>query len=202
MNDSELHGILVFLREAERLKNVTRSAWTSSARNESVAEHSWRLCLMAVVLHRALPEVDCARLLKICIVHDLGEAIHGDIPAVQQSAGPGKSEQERADLRTLATPLPLFIREEILSLWEEYEAGRTPEAKLAKALDKLETILQHTQGANPPGFDYTFNLDYGRRQTDVVPLLQRIRAVLDEDTRRRASGAPAADRPPMSPLPR
>lgn len=62
---------------------------------------------------------------------------------------------------------------------------RTPEAKVVKALDKIETILQHTQGENPPGFDYAFNLEYGRRYTDALPFLAILRRTLDEETRKR-----------------
>jgi putative hydrolase of HD superfamily len=140
---------------------------------------------MAMVLGDALGGIDLTKLLKICIVHDLGEALGGDIPAVVQTAGGGKAAQERADLEELTRPLPAARRTEILALWEEYEAAATPEAMLAKGLDKLETLLQHTQGRNPPGFDYAFNLDYGRRHTSAHPLLAEIRAILDEATRSR-----------------
>jgi putative hydrolase of HD superfamily len=190
MRPSELDGILEFLRAAERLKNVTRNAWTSEGRRESVAEHTWRLCLMSLLLHDAFPGVDFARLIKICLVHDLGEAIGGDIPApLQAQQGAGKAEQERRDLLQLLAPLPGPLREEITALWDEYEAARTPEARLAKGLDKLETILQHTQGSNPADFDYRFNLGYGRQYTVDDPLLAAMRALLDEATERRAREA-------------
>lgn len=187
MQAEELSGILDFLRAAEALKTATRSGWTSAGQRESVAEHTWRLCLMALVLHPAFPEVDFARLAKICIVHDLGEAIGGDVPAPEQEGrGGSKAAEERRDLLQLLAPLPPALREEITALWDEYEAARSPEARLAKALDKLETILQHTQGRNPPGFDYRFNLGYGRAYTAGHPLLVSIRALLDEETERRA----------------
>ena len=76
--------------------------------------------------------------------------------------GDSKGDQERRDLLQLLAPLPERMRAEIAALWDEYEAATSPEAKLAKALDKLETIMQHTQGKNPPAFDYRFNLEYGR----------------------------------------
>lgn len=192
MNDADLAGLLGFLRAAERLKTTHRSGYTSAGDPESVAEHTWRLCLMALVLAPALPEVDFARLVKICIVHDLGEAVNGDIPAPEQArraALPGaasKSDAERRDLVELLEPLPEDRQEEILALWDEYEAAATPEARLAKALDKLETILQHTQGRNPPGFDYRFNLGYGRDQTAVSPLIATLREALDRETERLA----------------
>jgi putative hydrolase of HD superfamily len=186
MRTDELDGILTFLRAAERLKTVTRSGWTSAGEQESVAEHTWRLCLMAMLLYGDTPGIELARLLRMCLIHDLGEAIHGDVPAPAQQAGAGKAEQERADLVELTASLPTALRQEILDLWDEYEAAESPEAKLAKGLDKLETILQHTQGRNPADFDYAFNLDYGQRFTGADPVLAALRARLDEETARRA----------------
>ncbi|WP_175835294.1 HD domain-containing protein [Burkholderia anthina] len=180
-----LHARLDFLREAERLKDVLRSGHTSSGRPESTAEHSWRLCLMALVFADALPNVDTLKLLKLCVVHDLGEALHGDIPAIEQTAHPDKSMQERDDLLTLTADLDRTLRDKIVALWDEYEAAASPEARAAKALDKLETILQHNQGSNPPDFDYAFNLGYGRRYTDAAPLFAAIRTIVDADTLRR-----------------
>ena len=125
-------------------------------------------------------------MLKICIIHDLGEAISGDIPAIYQDVDAPKAEQERVDLLTLLKSLPSALHEEILGLWDEYEAAETPEAQVAKALDKLETLMQHNQGSNPPNFDYEFNIEYGRPHTDRVPLIAEIRKLIDEETRQNA----------------
>ena len=192
-NNERLDGILEFLRATERLKVVTRSAYTSEGNQESVAEHSWRLCLMALVLREEFPEIDLGKLLAMCIVHDLGEAIGGDVPAPEQArrraADPGatKATQEREDLLTLLAPLPASLRQTITALWDEYESAASPEARVAKALDKLETILQHTQGANPQDFDYRFNLGYGRAFTGHHPAIVRLRALLDRETERLAN---------------
>jgi putative hydrolase of HD superfamily len=191
-DDDELPGLLDFLRAAEALKTAPRSGWTSAGEPESVAEHTWRLCLMALVLAPRFPEVDAGRLLRLCVVHDLGEAIGGDVPAPEQAGrGTVKAAGERRDLLALLAPLSEPLRDEIAALWDEYEAAATPEARLAKALDKLETILQHTQGENPPGFDYRFNLGYGRRYTDADPRLAALRALLDAETVRRADESAA-----------
>jgi putative hydrolase of HD superfamily len=184
MHPSNLDGILEFLRAAEQLKNVTRTSWTSAGQRESVAEHTWRLCLMALVLEHGFPGVDFARLVKICIIHDLGEAIGGDVPATEQIAGASKAPKEREDLLQLLRPLPEQLRTEITALWDEYEAAVTPEARIAKALDKLETIMQHNQGRNPRDFDYRFNLEYGTRFTAGHPLIEAIREILDRETGR------------------
>lgn len=147
MNDGDLDGILEFLQGAERMKVLTRSGWTSGGEQESIAAHSWRLCLMAMLVGHGRPELDLGR---------------------------------------LAAPLPTPLRDRILALYDEYQAGSTPEARTARGLDKLETILQHTQGLNPPGFDHVFNLGYGRRYTDGDPILAGLRARLDRDTARLA----------------
>jgi putative hydrolase of HD superfamily len=184
MRADDIEGVLTFLRAAERLKTVMRSGWTSDGHQESVAEHTWRLCLMAMLLYDHTPGIDLARLLKMCLIHDLGEAIGGDVPAPAQKAGERKADQERSDLLQLIAPLPPALRQEIVELWDEYEAGGSPEAKVAKGLDKLETILQHNQGRNPANFDYAFNLDYGQRYTAADPIMSALRERLDEETAR------------------
>ena len=75
----------------------------------------------------------------------------------------------------------------MVELWDEYEEAASPEAKLAKGLDKLETILQHNQGKNPPDFDYRFNLNYGKNYTAGHPLVTSIRTILDRETEVRAN---------------
>ena len=195
MQHHDLAGILDFLRASERLKATHRSAYTSEGEQESVAEHSWRLCLMALVLAPEFPAVNFAKLVKICLIHDLAEAVGGDVPAPEQArrqeAGlaTGKGDDERRDLMILLQPLPPALKAEITALWDEYEAAQSPEARLAKALDKLETIMQHTQGKNPPGFDYRFNLGYGRNHTADQPLIANMRAILDAETERLAREA-------------
>jgi putative hydrolases of HD superfamily len=191
MQPDDLEGVLAFLRAAERLKTVTRSGWTSAGQPESVAEHTWRLCLMAMLLYDRTDGIDLARLLKMCLIHDLGEAIGGDIPAPAQLAGASKAGRERADLLQLVDPLPSAMQIDIIALWDEYEAASSPEARLAKGLDKLETILQHTQGKNPADFDYAFNLAYGQQYTAADPVLAALRERLDRETARRAENRDA-----------
>jgi putative hydrolases of HD superfamily len=186
MQADEIKGVLTFLRAAERLKTVLRSGWTSAGERESVAEHTWRLCLMAMLLYGRTPGIDFARLLKMCLIHDLGEAIGGDVPAPAQKPGESKAGREREDLIELIEPLPQHLHSEILQLWDEYDAASSTEARIAKGLDKLETILQHNQGRNPPGFDYAFNLDYGARYTALDPIMVAVRQSLDQETTRNA----------------
>jgi len=178
---------LEFIREAERLKNVLRRSHTSEGRQESTAEHTWRLCLLAMVFEDQLPGLDFARVLKMCVLHDLGEAIHGDVPAVMQESSDNKSQRERRDLLTLVEGLSPELCNEFLSLWDEYETATSAEAVAVKALDKLETLMQHNQGINPPhSVDYVFNLSYGRKYTDALPLFAEVRRLIDQETQRKA----------------
>ncbi len=182
MNESELHGILDFLKRAEQLKNTLRNSRTSVGRHESTAEHTWRLCLIILVFEKQYPDIDILKLIKICIIHDLGEAINGDIPAVDQVEGVDKGVEERKDLQQLIEPLSEELQDDILTLWDEYENASSAEARLAKAFDKIETILQHIQGENPPEFDYEFNLSYGKKYTDYDKITSTIRSLIDKDT--------------------
>lgn len=186
MDTARAEGILTFIGEAERLKHVLRTAWTRTGRQESTADHSWRICLLIMMLEEDLEGVDFARLLKMAIIHDLGEALGGDVPAPLASSAPDKEAREREDLETLCASLPDDLRVHVLELWDEYCAADTAEARLVKGLDKLETIIQHNQGENPPWLDYDFNLEYGLRYTDGHPLLSALRASVDADTRRNA----------------
>lgn len=191
-------ALLDVLKNVEPLKSTHRSAYTAAGEVESVAEHTWRLCVMAMLVAPSIPDVDPHRLLRMLLVHDLGEAVRGDVPAPEQArrraADPSanKAGEEREDFASLLAPLPVEMRDDLLALWDEYEDAATPTARLAKGLDKLETILQHTQGANPPGFDYRFNLGYGRAHTVGHPLIEEVRQILDDETERRAQeeGAP------------
>lgn len=179
---------LRFIREAERLKNVLRTAHTSTGRHESTAEHSWRLALLAAVLLAERSELDAHKVLLMCLVHDLGEAYEGDIPAVEQAGDGRKAAAERSAVERLTTLLPADAAARIKAVWEEYEECRTPEARWVKALDKAETIIQHNQGANPADFDYGFNLSYGAAWFEDDPLLRELRRQLDAQTARHIEG--------------
>jgi len=185
VDHDRLTGMLGFLQAAEHLKDTLRSGRTRTGRPESTAEHSWRLCLMVLVFERELEGVDIQKLLKLCVVHDLGEALSGDIPAPLQTGGGARQARERRDFQKLCAALPADVAADLLALFDEYAEAITPEAKLAKGFDKLETMLQHLVGANGPDFDFAFNIGYGRPQTDAEPLTRQIRAEVDILTRER-----------------
>lgn len=172
---------LAFLRAAEGLKSVTRTAWTAEGRRESTAEHSWRLALFTALAAEKRPGVDAGKAVRMALIHDLGERYTGDLSAATRPNQEEKYKGELAGIQQLAALLP--EGEELLDLWLEYDRGESPEACLVKALDKAETILQHQQGANPPDFDYGFNLEYGAEWFRGDPALEALREALDEGTR-------------------
>lgn len=85
--------LLEFLHTVEKLKCVTRHSWTSDARRESVAEHSFRLAVAAMFVKDEFPEVDGDKLLRMCLIHDFGEAIHGDVPSFLKTATDERREK-------------------------------------------------------------------------------------------------------------
>ena len=142
---SEIATILDFLALAERLKCELRHSWLSDGRRESVAEHSWQMALMAMLMHRRLAApVDLGKTLKMILTHDLVEAEVGDVPFFDRSERRAmKAERERAAIELIRTRLGGAIGQEIYELWHEYEAKETAEAKFAGALDHLEVQVQH-----------------------------------------------------------
>ncbi len=134
---------LEILHVAERLKDTPRHCTTSKRRTESVAEHSWRISLMAFLLRREFPELDIDRVVDMCLIHDLGECFTGDIPTFLKTED--DRETEDSLLRKWVKTLPPEVSEEMLSLYEEMDAQETPESKLYKALDKLEALIQHNE---------------------------------------------------------
>jgi putative hydrolases of HD superfamily len=162
--------MLTFLALAGNIKTVFRHSWitiperapeysveSSNAhaqslmnyRRESTADHSWRLGLMAILWGNHLDnKINTEHAVKMALVHDLGEAIAGDVPVHQQSVSV-KQNHQRQELLGMEKMVGLLTSQkeehEIFQLWMEYEEQKTPEAKFVKAIDKLEAFLQHNQ---------------------------------------------------------
>src|SRR5436190_10142328 len=146
--ERQIASILKVLTLAERLKFELRHSYTSSGRQESVAEHTWRMSLMAVLVEPLLKQkVDTTRLLKMIIIHDLVEAEAKDISALDVLRNPGikaqKVEKEKQAIENLRSALKETNGQEIYDLFYEFENKETYESKVANALDKLEVQLQH-----------------------------------------------------------
>lgn len=150
-----------FLGRIEKLKCNTRHSWTSSGRHESVAEHSWRLAVMALLCADEYPELDMNKVIKMCLIHDFGEAVTGDIPSFYKTAE-NEADEEKAIKGLLAT-LPPNEEAELVALFDELLALETPEAKLCKALDNLEAVISHNEAPIETWIpmEYSENLVYG-----------------------------------------
>ena len=184
-----INKIIEFIKEIENLKSVTRTAWTKTGRRESMAEHSWRLAMLLMVLEEDFKDIDINKAIKMSLVHDLGELYDGDISATLQHDNDNKSEMEERAMNRMLKVLPESISKQIYDLWAEYNKCATKEAKLVKAMDKLETIVQHNQGTNPKDFDYEFNLTYGKKYFEDDDTLKYMRNIIDEDTKNKIKSA-------------
>lgn len=138
-------NLIDFLTITARLKSEVRHCCDASgSRLESVAEHSFQMTLFALAVSRYLQkEVDVLRLIKLCICHDLVEAIVGDEPYVDGADRSAKRKREEEGLTVLLKDIPPHLATEIRELWLEFEDCQTVEARCAKALDNLEAQLQH-----------------------------------------------------------
>lgn len=177
--------LLEILSVAEKLKCATRHCYTSSGRHESVAEHSWRISLMAMLLEPEFPEADMDKVIRMCLIHDLGEAFTGDIPTfLKQTA----DEQKEEDLyHQWVSTLPEDAKEDFTSLLAEMEAMETPEARIYKALDKLEAVIQHNESdiSTWLPLEYDLQLRYGRENVEFSSYMKELKAEIDHWTRRK-----------------
>lgn len=187
----EIGAYLGFLNIAEKLKCNTRHSYTSSGRQESVAEHSWRLALMASLIGDEFPEVDMDRVIRMCLFHDMGEAVTGDIPCFEKS-GEDEAAEERA-VASLLERLPAPCRQSVERLFLEMQEQRTPEARLYKALDKLEAVIQHNEAdiSTWIPLEYELQMTYGTKECGFSEYLTRLRNAVREDSVRKIEEAGA-----------
>ncbi|MDI5965005.1 HD domain-containing protein [Streptantibioticus silvisoli] len=132
-----------FVMEVDRLKNVFRqSPLLSAGRKENDAEHSWHLALMTLVLAEYADEpVDVGRVMSLVVVHDLVEIYAGDTFIYDTEALRDQDEREQRAADRLFILLPAEQGEWFRALWDEFEARVTPEARFAKAMDRLQPML-------------------------------------------------------------
>ncbi len=174
--------LIEFLGVIEKLKCNTRHSWTSSGRRESVAEHSWRLSMFAMLCVDEYPDLDMDKVIRMCLIHDLGEAITGDVPSFEKTEQNEMTERDAWD--TLIGMLPAPYSAEFSALYEEIEARRTPEARLYKALDNMEAVLSHNEAPIDTWvpLEYTLNLTYGEENAAWSPYTQALRQELAAQT--------------------
>lgn len=186
-------SFLELMTLAERLKDATRHCYTSGGRRESVAEHCWRAALMAFFMRdemsREFPEADMDKVIKMCLVHDIGEAFTGDIPAFYKTEA--DEDKEERVLESWVRTLPEPYRAELLALYDEMEELSTLEAKIFKAIDGLEAVIQHNEsdiGTWIP-HEYELNLVYAEERVGFSAWLMELRAEMRKDTELKLAAA-------------
>ena len=178
----QVRKFLDIINVAEKLKDTTRHCYTSGGRHESVAEHSWRAALMAYFLKDEFPEADMDKVIKMCLIHDLGEAFTGDIPAFDKTKQ--DEEVEEALLNQWVKTLPVEYAGEMTALYEEMAERETLEAKIYKAIDSLEAVIQHNESAIETWipYEYELNMTYGNDKVAFSEYLKELRQAVLEDT--------------------
>ncbi|MEZ9369352.1 HD domain-containing protein [Shewanella sp. 10N.286.52.B9] len=143
---NEIKGIVEFIVEIEKLKSVTPNTKpVGLERYENSAEHSWHVCISALMLKEFANEpVDINRVIKMLLLHDFGEIDAGDTIVYASSNTHSIAEQQGVE--RLFKTLPEYLADEYLQLWLEFEAGKTADAIFAKAIDRVPPLLHNIHG--------------------------------------------------------
>ena len=174
--------LLNILTVAERLKDATRHCYTSGGRHESVAEHCWMACLMAFLMKEEFPEADMDKVIRMLIIHDLGEAFTGDIPVFNKTAADEEKEEDM--LYSWVRSLPEEKAKEMMALYEEMDARETLEARIYKTLDGLEAVVQHNFSHISTWLpnEYELNQTYAWDRVGFSTYMTALREEIRQDT--------------------
>ena len=174
--------LLQIMTVAERLKDTTRHCFTSGGRHESVAEHSWRAALMAYLLEDEFLEADMNKVIRMCLIHDLGECFTGDIASFNKTAA--DEEKEDRLLHNWLSSLPKTVGDDMKALFSEIAERKTTEAKLFKAIDGLEAVIQHNESdlSTWQPNEYSLNLVYAEDKVAFSPYLTALRTEIRKET--------------------
>ena len=178
----EARKLLEVLSVAERLKDTTRHCYTTKGRRESVAEHSWMMTLMAFFMRDEFPKVDMDKVIRMCIIHDLGECFTGDIPTFEKTAANEDTEENL--LNSWVDSLPENYAKEMRELYKEMVERNTLEAKIYKAIDGLEALVQHNLSDISTWIprEYELNRTYADDKVAFSEYLKSLREEIRKDT--------------------
>jgi len=162
MKTQDLANQIAFIKEIDKLKYIQRKTKLfNSDRCENDAEHSWHLALMAIVLAEHSNEpIDILKVVKMVLIHDIVEIDAGDVFMYDTAKNHSNTDEERIAANRIFGLLPEKQAQEFISIWEEFEAGETSEAKFAKSMDRLEPLLQNT--SNNGGTWKEFGVKYDK----------------------------------------
>lgn len=178
----EPRKLLEALSVAGRLKDATRHCYTKNGRHESVAEHSWLMTLMAFLIKDEFPDADMDKVIRMCIIHDLGEAFTGDIPTFEKTKENEKDEETL--LSEWVNTMPETQGKEMTALFDEMKKRETTEAKIYKAIDSLEALIQHNISDLSTWIpeEYELNKTYADDKVDFSDYLKAVREEVRKDT--------------------
>ncbi len=184
----EARKLLDVLLVAERMKDTTRHCYTSNGRHESVAEHSWMMTLMAFFMRDEFPEADMDKVIRMCIIHDLGECFTGDIPTFEKNQFHEQTEKNL--LYSWVHSLPEEYAVEMQELYEEMAERKTVEAQIYKAIDGLEALIQHNVSDLSTWIpkEFELNLTYADDKVAFSDYLKSLRQAVREDTIKKIDG--------------
>jgi len=160
METTDLIKQIEFIKEIDKLKYIQRrTRLFNSDRNENDAEHSWHLAMMAIILsqHSNTP-IDVLKVLKMVLIHDIVEIDAGDTFIYDTAKNHVNTADERLAAERIFGLLPKEQADDLIAIWEEFEAGETDEAKFAKSMDRLEPLLQNV--SNNGGTWKEYDVDY------------------------------------------
>ena len=185
--------LLEIIHTTEKLKDTMRHCYTSQGRRESVAEHSWRIALMAYFIRDEFPEADMDKVIRMCLIHDLGEIFTGDIPTFLKTDADEQKEEEL--LTEWVRSLPEPYAEEMEALYREMEEQQTVEARVYKALDSLEAVIQHNESDISTWADneYDLQMTYGNNRVGFSEYLTELRETIRQETLDKIAAAKEAD---------
>lgn len=185
----EPRSLLDLMHVAEHLKDATRHCYTSGGRRESVAEHSWRMALMAFCMQDEFPDADMNKVIKMCLIHDLGEAFTGDIPTFEKNNVHEQTEEKL--LMDWVDSLPDSVSFSMRSLFTEMAERKTREARIYKAIDGLEALIQHNESDIKTWIpkELELNKTYADDKVAFSAYLTALRQAVREDTLKKISDA-------------
>ena len=200
--DERLRKQLDFSLEIDKEKDVFRQTHLSGhGRNENDAEHAWHMSIMAYLLKEyANEEVDITRVIMMCLIHDIVEIDAGDTYAYdEEGMKTQKAREEKAKIR-LFSMLPEDQKEEMIALFDEFEAGETAESKYAHAMDNLQPLLLNNSNGGSDWVEHKMTADkvYGRQSKTKLGsevLYEVTEEILQENIRKGSLARPVASGP-------